>query len=287
MEIIKLIRVKHWIKNLFVFVPIVFAKKITDPSAVENSIALFFLFSFTASIIYVINDLHDKEKDKNHPVKKDRPIASGKISTGTAALIIAVLGVAIIVLQYFFKLSADTISVLATYFVINILYTFKLKQIPIVDILTISSGYVLRIFAGAFAVNVPVSQWLIVTVLFLSLFLAAIKRGAEFKNAEGKNKTRKVLKDYSAELINLIITVATTGVIISYLLYSISDKVYSELHSYNFVITAIFPTYGLFRALLLYYKNDKGEDAIELLVKDKPSLLNLFLFAISVFYLIY
>ncbi len=287
MEFLSLIRIKHWIKNLFVFVPLVFAKKLGDTVSLTNAVTLFFLFSFVASIIYVFNDIHDREKDKFHPIKKNRPIASGKISIRLAVVIIFILTFAVIIIAMLSGLPINAVELVTAYFVINIFYTLKLKQIPILDILTISSGYVLRVYAGAFAIGVPVSQWLIVTVLFLSLFLATLKRGAEFRKAVGNGKTREVLSQYSSELINLILTVAVTGVIMSYLLYSISDKIYAEIHSYNFVITAIFPIYGLFRILLLYYKNEQGEDIIEILVKDFPSLLNLFLYGITVLYLIY
>ncbi len=287
MEILKLIRVKHWVKNFFVFVPLVFAQKFTDAASVENAVALFFLFSFAASLIYVVNDIHDVEKDKKHPVKKNRPLASGKISTLTAYAVISVLIFLIIAFSVFFRISPAALKVVAAYVFVNFLYTYKLKQIPVVDILTISSGYVMRIYAGAFAIDVPVSQWLIVSVLFLSLFLAALKRGAEFRKSRGTSETRKVLESYSEDVINSIISVSTTGVILSYLLYTVSDKIYSEFHSYNFIVTSIFVIYGLFRTLLLYYKEERGEDAFELVLRDVPSLVNLILYVIAVFYLIY
>ncbi len=285
-KIAELIRVRHWVKNLFVFVPLVFARKFTSFDADLNAVLLFFLFNFVASAVYVINDLHDIEKDKNHPVKKNRPLASGAISKREAFTIIAALLLFSLAIVLFTELSPKAEKVALAYFVINLLYTFKLKKIAIVDILTISSGYVLRVYAGAFAVGVPVSQWLIVTVLFLALFLAAIKRGAEFRKKESENVTRVALEEYSGELIDVIVIVATTGVIISYLLYSISDKIYSEMHSYDFVVTAVFPIYGLFRALLLYYKDDKGEDAFELVLKDVPSLVNILLYGITVLLLL-
>ncbi len=284
MPVLKLLRIKHWIKNLFVFVPLLFAKEFSNLTALENSIFVFILFSFTASLVYVINDLHDLPKDKNHPVKKYRPLASGEISVNQAFVIIAVLALLVLIVALLSGISRDALIVILLYLIINLFYTFKLKQIAIIDILTISSGYVLRIYAGAFAIAVPVSHWLIITIIFLSLFLASLKRGAELRKQKDGNETRKVLDFYSEKLIDILITVATTGVILSYILYSVSDKIYTQFNSYNFVFTAVFPMYGLFRTLQLYYLNEKGEDTIEMLLKDFPSVLNLILYGVSLFY---
>ncbi len=286
-NILKLLRIKHWVKNLFVFVPLVFARKFTEPDLLFNEIIAFFLFCFAASIIYIFNDIHDVENDRKHPVKKFRPLASGSLSVRTAIISAFVLFLLGLLISLTSNLPDEVFIAIFSYLILNFFYTLKLKRLAIIDILTISAGYVIRVYAGAFAIDVPVSHWLIVTILFLSLFLAALKRGSELKRMQGASDTRSVLDDYSEKLLNNIITVSTTGVIMSYLLYSISDKVYSQFHSYNFLFTAIFVIYGIFRVLFLFYKENKGEDAFELILRDIPSLVNLLLYGISIFVLIY
>jgi decaprenyl-phosphate phosphoribosyltransferase len=286
-EFLKLIRIKHWIKNIFVFVPIVFAHLLLDYHLLGKTVGMFFLFSFAASFLYVINDFHDRGKDRNHPVKKLRPIASGKISKSGVVRVEVVLFLLAYLLIVVFDFPLPAILIVGFYLLLNLAYTFFLKRIVIIDVMSIAIGYILRIYAGAFVINVPVSHWLIVTVLFLSFFLAAIKRRSEFLNQNDVITTRKVLTDYNIDLLNIMVIVSVTGVILSYILYTVSDKIYAALHTYNFVFSSIFVFYGLFRYLFLTFSNRKGEDPIELFMKDGSSLLNLFFYFVTVIFFIY
>ena len=202
-----------------------------------------------------------------------------------AVEVILLLLISLCIALFDFSLSA--ILIVGFYVLLNLAYTFFLKRIVIIDVMSIAVGYILRIYAGAFVINVPVSHWLIVTVLFLSFFLAAIKRRTEYLNRNDEATTRKVLSDYNIDLLNVMVIVSVTGVIISYILYTVSDKIYFAFHTYNFVFSSVFVFYGLFRYLFLTFSNRKGEDPIELFMKDGSSLLNLFFYFITVIFFIY
>jgi 4-hydroxybenzoate polyprenyltransferase len=284
-EIIKLFRVSHWAKNVFVFVPLVFSKNLMNKDFLIEVLFAFIFFSIASSLVYVFNDLIDSEKDKLHQIKKFRPIASGKISKNQAVILIFVLvflsGISFFVLNLQFNL------ILLGYVLLNISYSLILKKIVIVDILSVSIGFMLRVISGALVIAVPLSSWLILTTLFLSLFLAVAKRRAEFIIYENENNTRIVLKDYNLKLLDLFLAVSAGGIIISYSLYSVAERTVNYFHTENLVFTTIFVIYGIFRYLYLIHKEKNGENSLEILLKDIPSIINIFIYGIVIYYLIY
>ncbi|MAT57140.1 MAG: decaprenyl-phosphate phosphoribosyltransferase [Ignavibacteriae bacterium] len=284
-EIIKLLRVSHWTKNVFVFVPLVFSKNLMNKDFLVEVLFAFVFFSIASSLVYVFNDLIDAGKDKLHQIKKFRPIASGKISRSKAVVIIFIL--IILTAVSFFVLNLQFNSVLLGYILLNISYSLLLKKIVIVDLLSVSIGFMLRVISGALVITVPLSSWLILTTLFLSLFLAVAKRRAEFIIYENENNTRIVLKDYNLKLLDLFLAVSAGGIIISYSLYSVAERTVNYFHTENLVFTTIFVIYGIFRYLYLIHKEKNGENSLEILLKDIPSIINIFIYGIVIYYLIY
>jgi len=285
MEYLKLIRIKHWIKNGFVFVPILFSKNLFDPNNFFQVVFAFIVFGFASSIVYVFNDIADVEADRKHSVKKHRPIASGKISKKNAWIVITVLVIIIVFSIQYFSIGFDI--VVLSYITLNIFYSLYFKKIVIVDLFSIAAGFMLRVIAGAYAINVEVSSWLILTTLFVSLFLAIIKRRSELTAQSNDLKTRTVLENYSTTFIDQISSITAAGVIICYALYSVSSKVLNNFHSDYFVYTTIFVIYGIFRYLFLAVHKDKGEDASEIILKDYPTMINIVLYFITVILIIY
>lgn len=284
-EIIKLLRVSHWTKNVFVFVPLVFSKNLMNKDFLVEVLFAFVFFSIASSLVYVFNDLIDAGKDKLHQIKKFRPIASGKISRSKAVIIIFIL--IILTAVSFFVLNLQFNLVLLGYILLNISYSLLLKKIVIVDLLSVSIGFMLRVISGALVINVPLSSWLILTTLFLSLFLAVAKRRAEFIIYENENNTRIVLKDYNLKLLDLFLAVSAGGIIISYSLYSVAERTVNYFHTENLVFTTIFVIYGIFRYLYLIHKEKNGENSLEILLKDIPSIINILIYGIVIYYLIY
>ena len=236
MKILKLItlaRPKQWMKNLFVFAPILFAGQLLNFDLMFKNILAFIAFCFTSSVVYIINDIVDREADRAHKKKRFRPLASGEVNVKEAAIfavIIAVVTVLILLrLNYVFAL------VVCIYLVLNVLYTIKLKHIVILDVFIISLGFMLRVEGGASAIEVPISSWMILTTMFLSLFLAISKRRAELSASESDNleNQRKVLGLYDINFTDQINTVAITGTIICYALYTVSEKTVNTFHTEN------------------------------------------------------
>ncbi|MGK9477340.1 decaprenyl-phosphate phosphoribosyltransferase [Melioribacter sp. OK-6-Me] len=284
-QYLRLVRVKSWIKNLFVFVPLIFSKSLLDPNSLLLALMAFFSFSLASGFVYIINDIFDVEYDRSHPVKKDRPIACGKISIKESLFIAAT----ILILLIFILSTSNTqfIFILATYIIINFLYTLYLKNMVILDVMIIAFGFLLRVAGGAVIINVELSGWLILATVFISLFLAVIKRRVEYSTYEKIELKRKVLADYSMELFNILIAITGGGIIISYSLYSISEHTLREFDTKALVYTVLFVIYGVFRYLYLAIKQNRGEDPAELVLSDIPTILNAILYILCVIVIIY
>lgn len=283
-EYLKLLRITDWIKNLFVFVPLVFSKNLQNQEQFIQAIITFFVFSFSSSFIYIINDISDINSDRNHPVKKLRPLARGSISVKNAIMMSAAL--LVIILISLISVNYATILILIVYILLNIFYSLYLKHLIIIDIFCIAAGFMLRVVAGAYTINVEISSWLLLTTLFISLFLAAMKRRSELVNISS-NDTRKVLQKYSLEFLHQIISITLTCVIVSYALYTVSEKKTIYQHDDKLVYTTIFVIFGLFRYLYIVYQKNMGEDVTKLLIKDIPLLTNLFLYIVTILGIIY
>jgi 4-hydroxybenzoate polyprenyltransferase len=281
----RLIRVTNWPKNFFVFVPAVFAKQLFDPGGFYMVVLGFVIFSIASSAVYVFNDIVDAPKDAIHPLKKNRPVASGKISKRNALLIGICLYLILILITL--KLNSSFMIIIWVYVAINILYTAFLKEIVIVDIFCIASGFMLRVIGGGLLISVYLSKWLILTTMFLSLFLAVMKRRVEIANSPDASDQRTVLKDYSLNFIDQIAAMTGSGVILSYALYSVAERTVESFGTERLVFTTMFVIFGIFRYMYLVYKKDKGENVIEVLLTDPPMIINLILYVASSLFIIY
>jgi 4-hydroxybenzoate polyprenyltransferase len=226
-------------------------------------------FCLVSSSVYIMNALADRKADAEHPKKRFRPIASGRVSVGSAGMLLAVVAILATVMALQLPWEASVLILL--YAVLNLSYSFGLKHVVLLDIFIIASGFMLRVLTGAKAIDVDVSQWLIICTLFLSLFLAVAKRRSEISHI-GRGETRKVLDDYTPELVRLILTVSVTGSIMAYSLYTVSDHALQYFHTDKFVYTVPIVMYGIFRYLYLDEKQRTAENPVSVILRD-PSLV--------------
>lgn len=268
--LIKLMRPKQWVKNGFVLAPLVFSGTFLDADAVSYALWAVLLFCVASSATYIINDMHDIEGDRRHPKKsKTRPLAAGVVSV-PAALVLLLALYAVLVWGWF--VTPKVIMVIAAYLVLNLAYTFALKQQPVVDIFTIAIGFVLRVYAGAMALSVPVSSWMFITTLCLALYLAAIKRRQEL--SQTGTESRKVLEKYSVSLVDRYAEMSATGALIFYSMFVMSAK--PEL-----VITVPLVLFGLFRYWFVVEALDGGESPTDALLADWQLLLTVVLWVVA------
>jgi len=257
------LRPSHWVKNLLIFAPPFFAAKLFFDDSFLKGLCLFFAFSAVASCVYVINDLTDRDEDRMHPVKKMRPIASRKVSN-TEALLLIVLTFSLAALFCLF-LPLKTIAFIAVYFVTNLLYSFWLKKLVLVDIFVVSIMYLYRIFASEEVWGIKNSHWIILCTFFLALFLISAKRRAEFHSVsvkESSASSRMVLKSYSKEFLDHLMTITMTMSLVTYGLYVISmDKPY-------LLYSIVFVAFALFRYMYLVYSRNVGQSPEQTLVRD-------------------
>lgn len=285
-EFITLIRVKDWIKNSFVFVALLFSKHLLDVNYFLNVVEAFFIFSFASSFIYVVNDIFDVDFDRAHPIKKNRPVASGKIKIATAWVIAFVL--LVIIIPFLMNTNPMFIKIVSAYVLLNIAYSVLFKKIVILDLLSIAAGFTLRVVGGAAAISVVVSNWLLLTTLFISLFLAVMKRRSEIGlMEESNNSTRSVLQNYSLQFTDQIATISAAGVIICYSLYAVSDRTVNYFNTESFIFTTVFVVFGIFRYMFLVHIRKQGENTVELILNDYPMLINIILYIAAVVLLIY
>ncbi|MBL8006615.1 MAG: decaprenyl-phosphate phosphoribosyltransferase [Ignavibacteria bacterium] len=287
LRVIELIRPKQWIKNLFVFAPILFAGKLLDYHMLVTNILAFTAFCFVSSSVYVLNDIIDVESDRVHKKKRYRPIAAGYISVNQAKILLFLLLIITAIISL--KLPILFILTIIAYFVNNLLYTFKIKNIVLLDVFSISIGFILRVIAGAVAIDVSISSWMIITTIFISLFLGISKRRAELSgpNQENLEKQRRVLSDYDVVFVDQLNTIAATGTIISYALYTVSEKAISSFHSDKLIYTTPFVIYGIFRYLYLLHQKNLGESPTQIVTKDIPIILNSLLWILICAVIIY
>ncbi len=287
MKLISLIRPKQWLKNLFVFAPILFAGQLLNFPMLTKTLYAFAAFCLTSSMVYIINDIVDIDADRNHKKKRFRPLASGEVSVREAVIFGFILLLPVLLILT--RLEINFSVVILIYFLLNILYTFKFKHVVILDVFIISIGFMLRVEGGAAAIGAVFSSWMILTTIFLSLFLAISKRRAELSGTENENveNQRKVLEHYDITFTDQMNTVAVTGTIICYALYTVSDKAVSTFHTDNLIYTTPFVIYGMFRYLYLLHKKNLGESPEQIVTKDLSLIINIFLWFIVSFAIIY
>jgi 4-hydroxybenzoate polyprenyltransferase len=280
------LRPSQWTKNLIIFGGLIFGQRLLDMSAVLQALAAFVIFCALSGVVYLINDVADREADRRHPAKKHRPIASGAV-TVPAALTLA-LGLGAVALSGAFWLSSLFGIVAASYLTLLALYSGLLKHIVILDVLTIATGFVLRAVAGAIAVDVPISHWLYLVTILGALFLALSKRRHELVLlADGATRHRRILEEYSPYLLDQMIAVVTASTIVAYAFYTMSPETVQKFGTDRLMLTLPFPLYGIFRYLYLVHQKDGGGSPSDMLLNDRPLLICVGLWAVSVAIIIY
>lgn len=258
----RMLRPKQWIKNGFVLAPLFFSGEFLHIEAISQAFQAFVLFCLASSATYVVNDIHDVEHDRRHETKaRTRPLAAGMVSISSARVLVALL-YCLLVAGWF--VAPAVVPVIAAYLLLNLAYTFVLKHQPVVDIFTIAIGFVLRVYAGAMALHVPVSSWMFITTLCLALYLAAVKRRQEL--SQSGTGGRKVLEKYSVALVDRYAEMAATGALLFYSMFVMSARP-------QLVITVPLVMFGLFRYWYVVEALDGGESPTDALFADWPLLL--------------
>ena len=284
---LKLVRVPQWVKNFFVFVPLLFSQHLFDKNYFYTTLFAFAVFCLSSSLIYLINDIIDIEADKAHPTKMNRPLASGAISSQNALVVAIILVAAIVSLLPQFNEEFHYFVI--AFVLLNILYSFWFKHIVILDVFSIAMGFSIRVLAGAVVISVPISSWLILTTMFISLFLGVMKRHSELiLVAESENApSRKVLSQYSLNFADQMATVAAAGVIICYALYTVSERTVSAFGTENLIYTTPFVVYGIFRFMYLEYISNKGDNTTKIVFSDLQIILTVLIYTITTVLIIY
>lgn len=274
------LRPRQWAKNVFVFAALVFAGRLHDPTAVLRVCAAFAVFCVLSSAVYLINDVRDREADREHPHKRQRPIAAGEISPGTAS--VASMLLAVFALFAAFRLSEGFGRVAAAYLILNLAYSFGLKRVVILDVMIVASGFLLRAFAGALVLNVAISRWLVLCTGLLALFLGFVKRRQEIAAMEGGSATRPILREYSLPFLDQMIAVVTGATVVAYSLYAFSPEVALKLGTENLGLTIPFVLFGIFRYLYLVHQRGVGENPTTVVLTDVPMIVDVVLWAVAV-----
>ena len=279
------VRPRQWIKNLFVFAALIFSHKLYTEDA-GRAVAAFVIFCALSGAVYLLNDVVDVERDRAHPSKRLRPIASGALSTRVAVAVSAILGAASLVAAT--ALGRSFLLTSLAYLALLALYSLWLKHLVIVDVLTVASGFVLRAVAGAVAVDVEISGWLLICTILLALFLALGKRRHEYLTLDAAAaRHRPVLAEYSAALLDQMIAVVTASTVTAYALYTMSHETVAKFGTRFLPVTLPFVLYGRFRYLYLLYRRQLGGNPTELFLGDTALLVNAFLWVIAVVAIIY
>lgn len=286
MAYLKLLRPKDWAKNLFLFVPLFFAGKLTDIDGFFDLLLGFLAFSFAASSIYIVNDYRDREDDKKHPEKCKRPLASGAIAPRTGILLAILLILASFAIGWMVK--EKFLFVLAIYFLLNMGYSFGLKNISILDIVIVAIGFVLRIKAGSIISKVPLSEWIVIMVFLLALFMAAGKRRDDIllKLSSGMDM-RKSIKGYSLEFLNTLLALICAVIIVAYFMYTMSPDVIKRLGTYRLYYTCLFVMGGIMRYLQIIFVQADSGSPTKILYKDRFIQVTLLLWVASFIVILY
>jgi len=261
-------RLHQYIKNIFIFIPLFFALKITDTDLLLNAAIAFVAFSLTASAIYTLNDYHDIEEDRQHPKKKERPLASGSISKSQAITIMLVLFAVGFALMTILSLKAA--GIIAAYVLMNIAYSFYLKHVAILDVVIIAIGFVLRLFIGSAVTGIPLSMWIVVMTFLLALFMALAKRRDDvliYLNT-GK-KMRKVIDGYNLQFLDTAMAIMASVVIVSYTIYTTSAEVVAKVHSEYLYLTSLFVILGIMRYLQVAFVLKDSGSPTKIVLKDR------------------
>jgi 4-hydroxybenzoate polyprenyltransferase len=280
------LRPEQWIKNLLVFAALIFAERLFDPAAVVATLEAFAIFCALSGVVYLINDLADRHTDRQHPLKRRRPIAAGTLPVPIALGAVVLMGGGAVAAA--FALGSRLGLVAVVYLALQILYSGPLKHVVIIDVLTLSVGFVLRAAAGAVAIDVIISHWLFVCTILLAMFIALAKRRHEIVLlADSATSHRPILGEYSAYLLDQMISVVAASTLIAYIFYTISPETAAKFGTDWLGLTIPFPLYGIFRYLYLVHRREGGGSPADLLINDRPLLACVTLWVAAVVVIIY
>ncbi len=283
---IRLLRPKDWAKNAFIFLPLFFAGELLNFEALLEAFEGFLCFSFVASCIYILNDYRDIEDDKKHPEKCKRPLAAGLISKNVAfaiALLLLVIG-----LTWAWFIRDKFFFVLSIYFLLNLGYSFGLKRIPILDIFIIAIGFVLRVKAGSVIDRIVLSEWLVIMVFLLALFMALAKRRDDvLLKIKSGNDMRAASKGYNLDFINIALALICAVIVVAYFMYTMSPEVIQRLGTYRLYYTCLFVLAGIFRYLQLIYVHSDSESPVKILYRDRFIQGTIILWVVSFYIILY
>ncbi|MDH4036689.1 MAG: decaprenyl-phosphate phosphoribosyltransferase [Candidatus Krumholzibacteria bacterium] len=285
LHIIGSMRPRQWTKNLVVFAALIFSRNFDNPAMVLRSVEAFFILCLLSGVIYIVNDLADLPRDRQHPMKRNRPLASGALRP-QAAVAAAVIGMlAGIYLSW--RIGTNFLVVACAFFVLNFLYSFFLKRIVLLDAMSISLSFVLRAIAGVealhgFGENIEISPWLLICTLFLSLFLAFCKRRHELLFVENPGNHRETLQEYSPALLDQLVGISAGGSVLSYALYTIWPETVEKFGTSNLVYTVPLVLIGVMRYLYLVYTKEKGGSPSDLLLHERFILIDVVLWILLV-----
>jgi len=280
-SIITLLRPRQWVKNLVIFGALIFAREFTDGAKIGKTVFALVIFCLLSSAIYIINDIIDRESDRSHPLKKNRPLASGAISPTSAWIMAVSIGAIAAALtatmpEYF-------IYTVVVFVAFNILYSLVLKRIVIIDVMAIAVSFVIRATAGSFAIDVPNSSWLVACTFLLALFIGFGKRRHEIVTLGSDAASHRIaLRNYSPYFLDQLIGVVTASTVVAYTFYTLSPEIKQRLGVSHLELTIPFVLYGIFRYLYLIHQEEKGGSPTELLLSDGPILVNIVLWFLSV-----
>ena len=285
--ILRSMRPKQWTKNIILFAPLIFSQNITNKQLAISSFISFIVFCILSGSVYILNDLIDIKQDRVHPLKSKRPIASGRLKPLYAIITFLVLlalsaYISLTYLNYLFILVAGS------YLILQIAYSTILKHIVIIDVFSIAAGFLLRVLAGAEAIEVTFSTWLFFCTILLALFLALSKRRHEIILLDEKAiNHRKILFEYSADLLDQMISIVTTTTLIAYILYTISPETVAKFGTDNLKYTVPFVLYGIFRYLYLMHQKNEGGSPERVLLNDMPILTTVILYCLTACFILY
>ena len=264
---LKLLRPHQWVKSGFVFVGLLFGHVWDDPQLVKNVVLAATAFALAASAVYVMNDLADRERDREHPEKRHRPLASGAVNLTQALMLAGTCMVSALMLAH--TVSNTVLVIVLAYAVLNVAYSIGLKHVVLLDVFIISAGFMMRILAGTLGVGIAPSHWLLLCGLMLTLFLGFAKRRAELNVMAGRSGThRKVLDEYDPILLDKLIGICAAGSIVSYSLYTVSSETLAMHGTDRLIYTVPFVIYGVFRYLFLLHRRGGGGDPAAALLQD-------------------
>jgi 4-hydroxybenzoate polyprenyltransferase len=280
------LRPDQWTKNLIVFAALIFAVQLFDPAALALASAAFLIFCALSGAVYLVNDVSDREADQRHPLKRNRPIASGALAPGTALVWAAGLIVTGLAAAFWLRPSFGVAA--ASYVALVIVYSRALKHVVILDVMSIAIGFVLRAVAGGLVIGVPISEWLLVCTILGALFLGLAKRRHELTLlADGATGHRRILEEYDPYLLDQMIAVVAAATLVAYIIYCASPDTAEKFGTRWLVLTTPFPIYGIFRYLYLVHRKHEGGSPSDLLLSDRPLLGCVAMWGLAVVLIIY